>query len=220
MSAKIVVIESDELARLGLTAVLNQDPNIEVLAACDGRNALELAKRLAPDLVLMEILLPTFAGVPLLRALVRECPAAKTLVLTRAREAFLAHLALQIGAAGYFFKSVTAQQLRAGIHQAIRGERALDPQVPPLLESLFARPEPRVMRRSSPVRRLSPQETTVLCMIASSYGNYQIAGDLAISVKTVEKHRQRVMDKLNLHSISALTRFAVSAGLIDARFGV
>jgi DNA-binding NarL/FixJ family response regulator len=216
MPLRILLIEPEELVRESLAALFSTRADFQIVAQSgDGYDALRLATAHSPDVVLLEIALPGLRGIPLLRKLVAQVPSAKVLVLTSADAPFNVHLALEAGASGYLFKTASASDFFAALSSVHRGGRPLSPGVLALLEKLFAAPSgPRASRVSSR-NHLSRREIDVLCMIANSYDNEQIAEDLAISVKTVQKHRQRTMDKLNLHNVAGLTRFALSAGWLN-----
>jgi DNA-binding NarL/FixJ family response regulator len=216
MATRILLIEPEELCRESLISILNTRRDLEIVAqSADGYDAVELAKKCVPDVILLEIVLSRLRGIPVLRRLTTEVPSAKVLVLTTADEPFNVHLGLEAGACGYLFKTAHAPELFDAIRAVSRGQRALSPAIPAMLDKLFPVSIGPRSPRSSRRGHLSHREIDVLCMIAYGYNNDEIAEDMAISVKTVEKHRQRTMDKLNLHNVPKLTRFAISHGWID-----
>ena len=219
ISIRVVVADDHTLVRSGLRVLLERTPDIRVVAeAGDGREALALVARLRPDVVLMDV---TMAGLNGLEATVRTVRAhrgVRVLVLSMHKtEEYVVH-ALQAGAAGYLLKDAAAELERA-IRGVVRGETYLSAEAAQRVAayeerygSLAAR-DGRAAREPTP---LTPREVEVLQLIAEGRTMQEIARTLAISQKTVETHRYRLMDRLNIHRVAGLVRYAVRIGLVQA----
>jgi DNA-binding NarL/FixJ family response regulator len=217
---RILLVDDHSVVRQGLCALIQNFSDLEIIGeATNGLDAVEFAKKLKPDVVLMDLILPKLDGVQATRKVVKENPQIKVLVLTTVPDWYKVHVCLEAGACGYLIKTASSGEIFSAIRQAHAGQLAFSAQVCQLIQERRSgsgktlpngEPEPR--RRPN---QLSPRESQVLCLIADGSNNKDISDQLAISVKTVEKHRQRVMDKLNLHDVASLTRYAISNGLVQ-----
>ena len=215
MKIKILIADDHQIVREGLRALLAFDPELEIVGEAEnGRVAVELAQTLKPDVILMDVVMPNLNGIEALRRLHTQGAKAKVIVLSSYRELEYVHPALDAGAAGYLLKHSAAGELLRAIRDAHAGKTVLSPAIEQSLrherQARFAMDS----RGGQGTTTLSPREREVLQLIAEGLANKQMASELGISIKTVEKHRQHLMDKLNLHDTAALTRFAVSRGMV------
>jgi len=213
-SYRIVIAEDHTILREGLKALLSSDPAFEVVGeAEDGRDAILRVENLKPDLVLMDLSLPRMNGMNAIREIKRCSPETKVLALTvhKTEEYILA--TLRAGAEGYVLKDATHAELVMGIRTVLRGKPYLSPGVSDKVIEGYLEGK-KAVKSETPWDTLTQREREVLKLIAEGYKNRDIADYLYISVKTVEKHRANLMQKLDLHSTSALTAFAMEKGLV------
>ncbi len=211
---RIIIAEDHTILREGLRALLSSDPEFEVVAeAEDGRDAIQCVQNLTPDLVLMDLSLPRMNGMHAIQEIKKRCPETRVLALTvhRTEEYILA--TLRAGADGYVLKDATHTELVMGIKSVLKGKPYLSPGVSDKVIEGYLEGR-KSLRPVTPWDTLTQREREVLKLIAEGYKNKEIADYLYISAKTVEKHRANLMKKLDLHSTSALTAFAMEKGLV------
>lgn len=213
---KITVLLADDhtVVRQGLRSLLEAEEDLCVVdEAENGRQAVRLAKRFQPDVVVMDIAMPLLNGLEATRQISRESPKSKVLILSsHSDDEYVQELA-DCGASGYLVKQTAAQDLVTAIREASKGNAFLSPAISRhLLEHYRASSGKPSGERKLP--KLSSREMEVLQLIAEGYANKQIAGELCVSIKTVESHRQQLMDKLKIHDVAGLTRYAISKGII------
>ena len=211
---KIIIAEDHTIVREGLRALLSSDPNLEVVGEVeDGREAIRLAERLEPDLVLMDLSMPRMSGMDAIREIKKRCPQTKVIVLTVHKTEEYVLASLDAGAEGYVLKDASHAELSMSIHHVIKGKRYLSPEVSgKVINGYLDGKKP--IKPSTVWDTLTQREREILKLIAEGYKNKEIADYLCISIKTVEKHRSNLMGKLDLHSASALTAFAIEKGLV------
>ena len=219
MDTKIRVLLADDhnVVREGLRLILESADDIEVVGEVEnGRQAVQMAKKLQPDVCVMDVVMPTLNGVEATRQVLKEAPNTKVLVLSSYSDDDRVQQLIEVGATGYLVKQTAANDLLAAIREAYKGNAFFSPSISKrLLEQCReALSGGGTVKRKGP--RLTSREAEVLQLIAEGYANKQIADELCISIKTVEKHRQQVMHKLNLHEVASLTRYAVAQGIIEA----
>ncbi|GAB4264844.1 MAG: response regulator transcription factor [Deferrisomatales bacterium] len=210
---KVVLVEDHTILREGLRALLSSDPELEVVGECaDGREAIACAQALRPDVMLLDLSMPRVSGLAALKAIKQSSPQTRVLVLTVHKTEEYVFEALQAGADGYVLKDSSANELRVALESIQKGLRYVSPSVSsPVIEGyLGGRP---AAEPDSPFRTLTQREREVLKLVAEGYKNREIADLLCISAKTVEKHRSNLMRKLDLHSVSELTAYAIRKGL-------
>lgn len=213
---KVLIADDHTIVRQGLRSLLESSADIRVVGeAADGRQAIELAERLQPDVVVMDIAMPGLNGLEATREIRRRFPKIRVLALTMHRDPQYAVRLLQAGAAGYLLKDSAKEALLAALQAVVRGETFLSPEVSRQVSDVYDRHGEAAAARS-PFETLTTREREILQRIAEGYTSRQIAGQLAISAKTVNNHRARIMDKLNIRDIAGLTRFALQHGLIQA----
>lgn len=211
---KVVLAEDHTILREGLKSLLSSDQEFEVVAeAKDGREAIQCVREWKPDLILTDLSMPRMNGMEAIREIKRESPKSKVLVLTvhKTEEYILA--TLKAGADGYLLKDSTRAELLMAAKKVLSGKPYISPEISKKVIEGYL--EGRKNLKTQTVWEiLTPREREILKMIAEGYKNKEIADDLCISVKTVEKHRANLMEKLNLHNAQALTAFAMDHGLV------
>jgi DNA-binding NarL/FixJ family response regulator len=179
-----------------------------------------MAKKFLPDVVVMDIAMPVLNGLEATRQITRSVPSTKVLVLSSYSDDDYVHQLTEAGAAGYLVKQTAANELLKAIREANRGNAYFSPLIAKRLRDhcreAFVSGQP--IRRST--QSLTSREAEVLQLIAEGRANKQIAAELCISIKTVEKHRQQVMNKLGIHDVAGLTRHAIAKGIIENTAGL
>jgi len=203
-------------ARVYLRALLKSEEDIDVVGEAEnGRQAVILARKTPPpDVVVRDIAMPLLNGLEATSQILKIVPNARILVLTSYGNAECVEQMMQAGASGYLIKQTAANDLLKAIREVQRGNAFFSPAIAKRL-----RDQCRVAFTSGqPPRKaseLTSREAEVLQLIAEGFSNKQIAAELSISIKTVEKHRQQVMNKLNIHDVAGLTRYAISKGMVE-----
>jgi len=211
----IVLADDHTILRAGLRALLTADSNFEVVGeARDGREAVRCVEKLGPDLLLMDLSMPRMSGMDAIREIKKRYPETKIIALTVHKTEEYLLTTLKAGADGYVLKDATHAELILAIHNVMGGKSYLSPGVSEKVIEGYL--EGKDSSRSlSSWETLSQREREVLKLIAEGYKNKEIAEDLCISLKTVEKHRANLMKKLDLHNAAALTIYAVDKGLVN-----
>jgi two-component system, NarL family, response regulator NreC len=190
--------------------LLSAQPDLEVVGeASNGREAILLAASLQPDVIVMDVTMPELNGIEATRRVSSEVPRTRVIALSMHKDAVYVREILRAGARGYLLKDSEETDLIAAVRAVARGEGYLSPGVSDAVLSDYRK------HVTDPIDLLSTREREVLQMIAEGRTNKEIATSLNLSVYTVEAHRGRIMEKLNLHSTGELVRFAVRNGLID-----
>ena len=205
--ARVVIADDHELARLGLRTMLVPEPDLEVVGeATTGREAVEMSRELAPDLVLMDIRMPDLDGLVATRAIKEDHPRTGVLIVTLSEDPDYLLEALRVGAAGYVLKDASRREVVAAVRQVLSGESPLDPR----LSAQLIRRLASQTRESRPAHTddLTQRELEVLRLVAAGKTNAEIAQALSISVGTVKVHVERIIDKLG---VSDRTQAAVRA---------
>ena len=212
---KIVLAEDHTILREGLRALLSADPSFEIIGeAQNGREAVRCVEKLEPDLLLMDLSMPRMSGMDAIREIKNRYPEIKIIALTVHKTEEYLLTTLKAGADGYVLKDATHDELVMAIKNVMSGKSYLSPGVSEkVIEGYLEGRESN--RARSPWETLSQREREVLKLIAEGFKNKEIAEDLCISLKTVEKHRANLMKKLDLHNAAALTVYAVQKGLVN-----
>lgn len=204
------------VVREGLRLVLESQKDIRVIAeAQNGREAVEFFKKFQPEVVVMDIAMELLNGFEAARQMIKNFPAVKIIILSAHNDDAYIDEMIGIGVKGYLIKQNSADDLAQAIREVHRGNTFFSPGIAKRLEAK----NKKLMGRNGSLKkkniRLSSREAEVLQLIAEGKANKEIAGELQISIKTVEKHRQHLMEKVNIHDIAGLTRYAISAGIIE-----
>ncbi len=213
--ARILLADDHALVRRGVRRILDSEPGLRVVAeAADGAEAVELARTHELDLAILDVAMPRMTGLQAARELSRRYPRLRILMLSMHDNEQYFFDSLKAGASGYVLKSVADQDLLDACHAALRGESFLYPRA---VRALVRDYLERVRRgERTPVSRLTEREGEVVKLIAEGHSSKEIAKLLTISVKTVERHRANILQKLGMRDRTELTRYAIRAGLIEA----
>jgi two-component system, NarL family, response regulator NreC len=212
MSQKIRILLADDHAvvRQGFKLILGAQPDMEIVGeAGNGREAVELAGKLRPDVAVMDVAMPELNGIEATRRMGEAAPRTRVLALSMHKDSVYVREILRAGARGYLLKDQIDSDLLAAVRAVARGEGYISPAVSDAVLNDYRK------HVSNPIDLLTSREREVLQMIAEGRTNKEIATVLELSVYTVDAHRGRIMEKLNLHSVNELVRFAVRNGLID-----
>jgi DNA-binding NarL/FixJ family response regulator len=212
MSVRILVVDDHVLMREGLVSMLAEEPDFEVAGeAANGRQAVALAGKLAPDVVVLDIAMPDLNGIDAARMIHSRLPNVKIIGLSMHKEHRSVLEMLKAGAAGYLPKSCAFEELGRAIRWVCSGRMYLSPEVTaPVLKDLANQME-TVGDQAGSI--LTAREREVLQLVAEGKGTKQIASQLHVSVNTITRHRQNIMDKLDLHNVAALTKYAIREGI-------
>lgn len=207
---KILLADDHSLVRQGFSMILSAQSDMQIVGeASNGREAIELAEKLHPDVVVMDVTMPELNGIEATRRIAESAPRTRVLALSMHKDSVYVREILRAGARGYLLKDSADADLIAAVRSVAKGEAYLSPAVS---DSVLTDYRKHV---SNPIDLLTTREREVLQMIAEGKTNKEIATTLNLSVYTIEAHRGRVMEKLNLHSTGELVRFALRNGLID-----
>jgi len=207
---RILLADDHAMVRQGFRMILSAQPDMEIVGeAGNGREAVEQAERLQPDLVVMDVAMPELNGIEATRRIAASAPRARVLALSMYKDSVYVREILRAGARGFLLKDAIDRDLLAAVRAVASGEGYLSPAVSEAVLSDYRR------HVSDPLDLLSSREREVLQLIAEGKTNKDIASALKLSVYTVDAHRGRIMEKLNLHSVGELVRFAVRKGLVD-----
>ena len=210
MSVGILLVDDHAIVRDGLRMLLEHHSDLRVIgAAADGREALNEARRLRPDIVIMDISMPGMNGIEAAQAICEALPATKVLILSQQAGSVHAHRALQAGARGYVLKQAAGTELVAAVRALQGGRRYLSAAINESVLSDLLNKRPV----ENPLELLSPRERNVLQLVVEGRSNAEAARELNLSVKTVETYRSRLMQKLGLKDLPALVKFAIEHGV-------
>ena len=214
---KITVLLADDHAvvRQGLRRVLQAEPDIEIVGEAEtGRLAVRQAKLLKPDIVVMDIAMPLLNGVEATRQIIKTVSSTRVLVLSCYSDDEYALQLHEAGAAGYLLKQAAVTDLVKAIREARKGNVIFSPAIARRLLAHYR----KALKSGAPRPKANPltwREAEILQLIVEGKANKQIAAELDLSIKTVQKHRQRLMNKLGIHNIAGLTRYAIAKGVIQ-----
>jgi DNA-binding NarL/FixJ family response regulator len=213
----VLLAEDHAIVREGFRKMLELEKDLQVVGeAQDGREAVALVKALRPDVVLMDIAMPQLNGLEATRQVLKAVPATKVLILSaHSDDAYITN-AIDSGARGFLLKQTSSHAVCEAIREVQKGKTFYGPTVARRLHQLKGNSTDRAGRPQSRNARLSSREMEVLQLIAEGKANKETAAELGISMKTVEKHREKVMSKLNIHDTAGLTRYAISTGVIES----
>jgi DNA-binding NarL/FixJ family response regulator len=216
----VLLVDDHAVVRQGLRALLEAEGDIAVVGEAEnGRQAVAQTKKCLPDVVVMDVAMPGMNGLEATRQITKNVPSTRVLVLTSyGDDDYVAQL-LEAGATGYLVKQTAAADLLKAIREVHEGNpffsRAIARRLRQQDREAFIGGHPAMK-----IARLTSREAEVLQLVAEGLANKQIAAELSISIKTVEKHRQQAMNKLNIHDIAGLTRYAIAKGWVERRLPV
>lgn len=215
---RVLLADDHVVMREGLRALLAADPACSVVGEAEnGRAAVTLVVRLRPDVVVMDAAMPGLNGFEATRRIRQVAPETRVLALSaHTDDHCVAHM-IRVGAAGFVAKQETGRVLLRAIAQVAAGRPYFSPMIERRLRRLRTLARARGVLAENVAPELTPREAEVLQRIAEGAANKVIAAALGVSIKTVEKHRQSAMDKLDIHDTAGLTRFAMATGMIEAR---
>jgi DNA-binding NarL/FixJ family response regulator len=210
-TTRILLADDHELVRAGLRALLDKLRYEVVAEASDGLEALRLIELHAPDVMLMDIAMPSLNGLEATAQAVERWPTVRVIILSMHANSEYARQALRAGAVGYLLKNSRANELDMAIRAAMRGETYLSPAVAKFIAADYAH---RGSRERSPLDRLTPRQLEILRLLVQGYTRKQIAEKLIISVKTFDTYRAQLMEQLDIHDTAGLIRYAAEMGLV------
>jgi DNA-binding NarL/FixJ family response regulator len=215
MNIKILLADDHRILREGLRSLLAQQPDITVIGeACDGATAVSLARELQPDLVIMDVVMPGIDGISATRQIRAECPNTRVIALSMHSDRRFVSEMVRAGALGYLVKDSAFEELNQAVRTVIANRPYLSAVITGTLVEDFVRQTSALERPPvSPLQLLTGREQEVLRLLADGKRVKEIAHLLNISAKTVESHRQNIMDKLEIHSTIELTRYGLREGL-------
>jgi len=213
MSLRVLIVDDHPLMRAGIRTLLEKTrEGVEILEASDGLAAVDVATRECPDIVLMDISMPGLNGVEAARRLTAAIPGCKIIMLSMHQDEQRVVQAMRAGAVGYLMKDVAVAEVAQAIQVVMRGEIFISPSAPKTVRAMLSSP----MAEPSPLALLTARQREILQLIAEGQSTKEIGYRLELSGKTVETHRRLLMERLDIHDVAGLARFAVRAGLVSA----
>ncbi len=212
---RIVIVEDHTIVRQGLQSLLEDRDDLEVVGTAeDGLNAIRRINEHEPDLVLLDLNMPKMDGISVIMEVRRSHPNTRILALTMHKDEDYILSAFKAGAHGYCLKASSQDELLMGIRTVLAGKTYVSPEISGKVMEGYLSDRMRIRQKSS-FDMLTQREKEILKLVGEGYQNKEISDYLCISVKTVEKHRANIMAKLNLHTASALTAYAIEKGLVS-----
>ena len=213
----VLLAEDHTVVRQGFRKILELEDDFEVVGeAEDGRQAVAMVKKLRPAVVLMDIAMPQLNGLEAARKILKAVPGTRILILTAHSDDAYVKNAAESGAVGFLLKQASARVLSEGIREVNKGHTFFGPFIAKLLPERERKSLDRAGRSKPRKGRLTSREMEVFQLIAEGKANKQIAAELGIGIKTIERHREHLMEKLNIHDTAGLTRYAIGAGIIES----
>ena len=213
----VLLAEDHTIVRQGLRLLVEADGDIEVVGeAKTGREAIQKTGDLHPEIVVMDIAMPQLNGIEATRQILKAFPATKVLILSAHSDPEYVEQVVKEGAMGYVVKQASGEVVAKAIRELHKGKTFFFPSIAKRLSEDYQKSPGEVGLRKKHGIQLTSREAELLQLIAEGHVNKQIASELAISIKTVEKHRQHLMEKLHIHDIAGLTRFAIATGIIES----
>ena len=212
MRIKVLLVDDHAMIREGLRSLLDKQPGMEVIAdADDGRKAIELVREHLPDIIVMDITMRGLNGIEATRQITQEFPSVKVIALSiHSKRRYVTDM-LSAGASGYVLKECLFDELVQAIQAVVTGDRYLSPRITDVVVDDYVRRLSTI--DNSPLETLTSRQREVLQLVAEGKSTKQIALELHVSTKTIEANRRQIMDKLDIHSIAELTKYAVREGL-------
>ena len=211
---RVLIVDDDHLMRAGLVELLADEPDIDVIAqAASGREAVDRARRLDPDVVLMDVRMPDLDGIGATRELAAVAPRARVLILTTFEQDDYVFGALRAGASGFLLKRTRPEELIAAVHTVAAGDSLLSPSVTRRVIDRMARQPAPDLAGHAKLDELTPREREVLELVARGLSNREIAAHLVVEESTIRSHLRRILSKLDLRDRVQIVIFAYETGL-------
>ena len=212
----VLLAEDHQMVSEGFRSLLKHEPDVEIVGeAASGRQAVQLTRKLRPAVVVMDISMPLLNGLEATRQIRKEVPGTKVIILSAHSDDAYVEQAASLGAAGFLLKQTSSHALAEAIREVEKGKTFFSPAIAKRIRDRLQKAEDRggSVKKGN---RLSSREMEVLQLIAEGKPNKQVAAELGVSFKTVDKHRQHLMSKLNIHDVAGLTRYAIAEGIIES----
>jgi two-component system, NarL family, nitrate/nitrite response regulator NarL len=217
----VLLAEDHQIVREGFRSLLEHERDIEVVGEAEtGRQAVQLTRKLRPAVVVMDIAMPLLNGLEATRQIRKDFPDTKVLILSaHSDDAYVEQVAV-LGAAGFLLKQTSSHNLATAIREVQKGNSFFSHSIAKRVQDRSQKLAARGGSSKKSGNRLSSREVEVLQLIAEGKPNKQVAAELGVSFKTVDKHRQHLMSKLDIHDIAGLTRYAIAEGIIESNVRV
>jgi len=211
-----LLVDDHMMLRQGVRVMLEAEGDITIVGEADtGRQAVEMTQKLHPDVVVMDISMPNLNGLEATRQITRKSPLSKVIILSAYNDDEYVQYSTEAGAVGYVVKHSDAKELSKAIREVRKGNAFFSPSITKRLLDHYRRCHVKGRPDQRRDISLTSRESEVVQLVAEGRANKQIAAELSLSIKTVEKYRQQVMDKLNIHETAGLTRYAVAKGIVE-----
>lgn len=212
----VLLADDHTIVREGFRKMLDLEDDLEVVGeAQDGRQAVAMAKKLRPDVVLMDIAMPLLNGLEATRQVLKAVPGTKVVILSAHSDDAYVSNATESGAVGFLLKQTSAHDVCRAIKEVQKGKTFFSPSITRHFDRLHPQVPGRTGAINQKLAKLTSREMEVLQLIAEGKANKETAAELGIGMKTVEKHREHLMQKLDIHDTAGLTRYAISTGIIE-----
>ena len=214
MSIRVIIVDDHKIMREGLRSLLEKQPDIEVVAEADSaQQALKLVQEMTPDVVIIDVVMPSLNGIEATRRILAKLPTVKVIALSMYSDKRLVMEMLRAGASGYLLKDCAFEELDEAIRTVIQDRTYITPRIVDIIvKDYFSQVE---RPSSSALSALTSRQYEVLQLLAEGKTTREIAKQMSLSVKTIDSHRQQIINKLNIHSIAGLTKYAIREGLIS-----
>lgn len=214
MSIRVLIVDDHKIMREGLRSLLEKQPDIEVVAEAENaQTALQLAEEFTPDVAIIDVVMPGLNGIETTRRIINKVPNIKVIALSMYSDKRFVMEMLRAGASGYLLKDCAFEELDGAIRAVIEDRTYITPRIVDIIvKDYFAQVE---RPPSSALASLTSRQYEVLQLLAEGKTTREIASQMSLSVKTIESHRQQIINKLNIHSIAGLTKYAIREGLIS-----
>jgi DNA-binding NarL/FixJ family response regulator len=212
----VLLAEDHQIVREGFRSLLEHERDIEIVGEAEnGRQAVQLTRKLRPTVVVMDIAMPLLNGLEATRQIRKALPDTRVLILSAHSDDAYVEQVAALGAAGFLLKQTSSHDLAAAIREVQKGNTFFSPSISKRVKDRSQRSVARGASKKNS-NRLSSREMEVLQLIAEGKANKQVAAELGVSFKTVDKHRQHLMSKLDIHDVAGLTRYAIAEGIIES----
>jgi len=211
----VLLAEDHQIVREGIRSLLEHERDIEVVGEAEtGRQAVQLTRKLRPAVVVIDIAMPRLNGLEATRQIRKNFPDTRVIILSAHSDDAYVKQVTALGAAGFLLKQTSSHVLATAIREVQKGNTFFSPSISRRVQDLSRRSAARGVSKKSG-NRLSSREIEVLQLIAEGKPNKQVAAELGVTFKTVDKHRQHLMSKLDIHDVAGLTRYAIAEGIIE-----